>query len=99
MEMTATFNRDMGYSYTEFFRVLPGAARGYELSVVDNRAMVTMPSTNQKLLITVTRLPDRELAMMRLPHVDVRFEFDGFDEQERREFMKQFDKSYQRGGG
>ena len=99
------FTRDMGYSAAEFFRVLPAAVRDYNLSVADGKAVITKPGDEQhgqhvqQLTITVTPLPDRQIAMMRLPHVEVRFQFTNFTAAERTRFMRDFDMSYQRGGG
>lgn len=93
------FTRDMGYSAAEFFRILPAAARGYELTVTGHRAVLSKPGGRQRLTLTVTPLPDRRLAMMRLPHAEARFAFTGFSAAERERFMRDFDKSYQRGGG
>lgn len=94
-----SFTRDMGYSVTEFLRILPRAAHDYCLSIVGFEVSITQPEAHQELKLTITPLPDRQLAMMRLPHVQVHFEFMGFDEAQREQFMNNFDKSYHRGGG
>ena len=93
------FHRDMGYSVEEFFRVLRAAVRDYELSVSDHVAVITVGHDNHVLRLSVTPLPDRILGNMRLPHIDVCFEFINFTKQQREDFMKAFDRSYQRGGG
>ena len=93
------FHRDMGYSVEEFFRVLPAAVRDYELSVSENVAVITLNHDDCILKLSITPLPDRLLGNMRLPHIDVRFEFLNFTMQQREDFMKAFDRSYQRGGG
>lgn len=89
----------MGYSEAEFFRILPRAVRDFEVTLDNQQAHIKKTGTNLSIVLTVTALPDRQLAMMRLPHIDVKFEFSGFDERERQSFMKNFDKSYQKGGG
>ena len=93
------FHRDMGYSAEEFFRILPAAVRNYELTVSGHAAMITANQNDHVLQLTVTPLPDRVLGNMRLPHIDVRFEFLNFTTQQCEDFMKAFDRSYQRGGG
>jgi hypothetical protein len=99
MSETYVFHRDMGYSAEEFFRILPAAVRDNELSVNNREAVITTDQSDQQLRLTVTPLPDRVLANMRLPHVDVCFEFNNFSEHERKAFLQAFDRSYQRGGG
>jgi len=93
------FNRDMGYSAAEFYRILPAAIRDYDLHITGNEVVITPRRGNHQLRLLVTPLPDRILANMRLPHIDVRFEFLNFSEQQRKDFMQAFDRSYQRGGG
>ena len=93
------FHRDMGYSAEELFRILPAAVRDYELSINHHEALITAGQGDQQIRLSVTPLPDRVLANMRLPDVDVRFEFRNFSEQQRNDFMRAFDRSYQRGGG
>lgn len=93
------FNRDMGYSEAEFYRILPAAVRDFDLSITGGEAVITSKLGDHQLRLIVTPLPDRVLGNMRLPHIDVRFEFIDFSEQQRKEFMQAFDRSYQRGGG
>lgn len=52
-----------------------------------------------RLVIAWSPLPDRVIALMRLPRLSVRFRFEGVDDQTRLQFMKHFDLVMQRGGG
>ena len=94
-----SFKRDMGYSATEFFRILPSALKGYNHTVEDNRVIVNGVEKDQGLEMVVSRLPDRKIGMIRIPRIEVEFSFRNFSENERKEFMTNFDRSYQRGGG
>lgn len=94
-----SFKRDMGYSEREFFRILPSALMGYEHSVVNNQVIIVDSDGNQRLQITINRLPERELGMIKIPRIEVEFVFENFSPEERRKFMTRFDQSYQRGGG
>lgn len=93
------FKRDMGYSATDFFRILPSALKGYTHTIEDNEVTVNGDGGDQKVQLVVKPLPDRTIGMIRIPRIEVEFSFHNFSEKERKEFMVHFDRSYQRGGG
>ena len=93
------FKRDMGYSATDFFRILPSAIKDYTHRVEANRVTVNGAGKDQSVRLVVKSLPDREIGMIRIPRIEVEFSFRNFSEKERKEFMENFDRSYQRGGG
>jgi hypothetical protein len=93
------FTRDMGYSMSEFLRILPTALAGYEHSIEDGRVDVSHPHGEQRLVLKIRPLPDRRLGMIRVPRVEVEFGFRNFSARQRREFLAGFDRSFQRGGG
>lgn len=94
-----TFKRDMGYSTTEFFRILPAAVSGYDFSVEGTRVVVRPPGGDRRLVLIISELPERRLGMIRIPRIAVEFTFHNFSQQQRQEFLIAFDRSYQRGGG
>lgn len=94
-----SFKRDMGYSAKEFFRILPSAIEGYNHTVEGNRVMINGADKDQGLELVINRLPDRQIGMIHIPRVEVEFSFRNFSANERKEFMTNFDRSYQRGGG
>ena len=94
-----SFKRDMGYSETEFFRILPSALKGFTYTVDGNRVSINGVDKDQGLEMIVSRLPDRKIGMIRIPRIEVEFSFHNFSENERKQFMTNFDRSYQRGGG
>ena len=93
------FKRDMGYSATDFFRILPSAIKGYTHTVEANTVTINGVHEDQSVELIVKPLPDREIGMIRIPRIEVEFSFTNFSERERKEFMINFDRSYQRGGG
>ena len=93
------FSRDMGYSETEFFRILPSALHGYRHEVRGSSIVVFGPREGQRVTLSVTPQPDRRIAMISIPRIRVDFSFHNYSGQERQDFMIQFDRSYQRGGG
>ena len=93
------FIRDMGYSLTEFHRILPSAVGDYAHRVEGNRVVIDGAESGQQLTLDLKVLPDRQIGMIRIPHMEVKFDFQNFPMQERKNFMVGFDRSYQRGGG
>jgi len=51
------------------------------------------------LTITWHPLPVRQIALLRMARLGVRFEFEGVDADARLRFMQRFDLTMQRGGG
>ena len=93
------FERDMGYSENEFYRILPAAIGNYQHTVDGNQITVSHTESTRQLLLTVTPLPDRVLGAFRIERIDVQFQFLNMDAKTRSEFMQRFDRRYQRGGG
>ena len=94
----AKFERDMACTLAEWLRWLPGATGGLPLQLEPGRALVTLGSGN--LNLSWHELPPRQIALLRLPRLGVRFAFDGaVPEAERQRFMRYFDLYTQRGGG
>ena len=94
-----SFKRDMGYSLQEFLRILPTAVGEYNHDVRGNLVMITDTDSNLELELEVTELPDRQIGMIRIPRVEIGFRFQNFSKQQRQQFMINFDRSFQRGGG
>jgi hypothetical protein len=94
----ADFERDMACTQAEWLRWLPGATGGLPLQLGAGQAQVALAAGSLKL--TWRELPPRQIALMRLPRLGVRFVFDGaVPEGERQRFMRYFDLYTQRGGG
>lgn len=92
------FEREQGCTETEWLRWLPGAARDHALSLpAPGRALVAIGAGRLHLQWTV--LPERRIALVRMPRLAVRFAFEGVDADARTEFMRYFDLYMQRGGG
>ena len=57
------------------------------------------PLAEGRLQLSWQVLPDRVIALIRLPRLRVQFHFDGVAAQARVAFMRRFDLVLQRGGG
>ncbi len=94
---TPAFERDMACTETEWLRWLPGATRGLPLQCGAGSATVTLPAGC--LQLAWHTLPQRQIALLRLPRLAVHFEFVGVPDEARQRFMRYFDLYTQRGGG
>jgi hypothetical protein len=92
------FEREMGCTEAEWLGWLPGAcgARSVDLAG-DATAQVSIGEG--VLDLNWSPLPDRQIALMRLPRLSVNFSFTAVDEADRERFMRYFDLFMQRGGG
>jgi len=93
----ATFERDMSCTEAEWLSWLGGAVRDHALTLGTAEARVAIGDGH--LQLDWRPLPPRQIALMRLPRLGVRFKFEGVDEAVRQQFMRYFDLYMQRGGG
>ena len=95
----AAFERDQGCTEAEWLAWLPGAVRGHALTVSRAGGGAQVAIDAGTLDLTWHALPPRQIALVRLPRLAIRFRFDGVDEDARQRFMRYFDLYMQRGGG
>ncbi len=93
----AQFDREMGCTEAELLQWLPGAVRGRALALSTGAAEVVIDAG--RLVLRWQTLPMRQIALVRLPRLAIRFEFVGVGEAARQDFMRYFDLYTQRGGG
>ena len=93
------FDREMGCTEAEWLGWLPRAAGSHVVQVDADarRAQVEIGPGGCRLSWSV--LPDRQIALMRIPRLAVSFRFEGVDAAHRARFMRHFDLHTQRGGG
>jgi hypothetical protein len=92
------FEREMGCTAAELRGQLPGATRGARLQWRDDGADVTLDTGT--LSLRWRTLEPRRIALVTLPRLAVRFEFDErVGAEQRAHFMRYFDLYTQRGGG
>ncbi len=94
----AEFTREYGCTETEWLRWLPDAVHGCAWrQPSDGSAEVDLPPGRLGLRWTVQ--PERRIALIRLPRLEVHFAFAGVPAERRAEFLRLFDLHTQRGGG
>ena len=98
-EVPEHFQRDMGYSEKEFFRVLPAALGSFVYHREGDRLHIHRPDDSPALELRIEALPDRRLGAFRIERIAVEFLFSDMSAQQRSEFMSRFDRHFQRGGG
>lgn len=92
------FEREHGFTESDWLRTLPGAVREHALALpTPGRAEVAIGGGTLHLAWTV--LPLRQIALLRAPRLAVRYHFEGVDEAARVAFMRYFDLYLHRGGG
>lgn len=92
------FERDTGGTEAEWRMRLPGAC-GVRSLVFEGEHAARVSIDGGSLLLQWRSLPPRRIALMTMPRLSVRFEFDGVTDAERERFMRYFDLYMQRGGG
>ncbi|MDL2336361.1 MAG: hypothetical protein QFE16_00820 [Pseudomonadota bacterium] len=92
-------DREMGCTEAEWLRWLPLASGGHAVRVDGAGRCADITISGGCCRLAWTPLPDRQIALMRIPRLAVSFRFDGVDAVERTRFMRHFDLHTQRGGG
>ncbi|HJV67714.1 hypothetical protein [Ideonella sp.] len=99
-EPPAEFEREHGCTEAEWLRCLPGAAGPNALTLpAPGRAQVALVGGGE-LALEWSALPERQIALMRMPRMRVRYAFSAdVSPQAREAFMRHFDLYTRRGGG
>jgi hypothetical protein len=98
MTVPERFTREYGCSIDDWLRWLPGAAAGRAWRR-SGPAVAEVDIEPGQLSMQWKPLPERRVALVRLPRLEVHFAFDGVAPAARAEFMRYFDLYTQRGGG
>ena len=93
-----SFDREQGYTESEWRRCLPGAVRNHTLHWEGEHGARVDIGTGH-LLLQWQELPMRQIALMRMARLGVAYRFEQVADEPRHAFMKYFDLFMQRGGG
>jgi hypothetical protein len=94
---TEAFDREHGSTAAEWLGSLRGAVGTHALELGEGQARVRIGDGLLQLQWTV--LTPRQIALMRMPRLAVRYRFSNVPPPARAEFMRYFDLFMQRGGG
>ena len=92
--------KQMGYTRSEFLRVLPKALGSDTFTQSVDGKTIEYGSGKGRLVITLSEERVREITpLVRIPYMDVTFEFNDFADDDLTVFRKRLDRSFQKGGG
>ncbi len=92
------FEREQGSTEADWLRCLPGAVREHRLDLpAPGQARIQIGGG--QLLLRWLALPDRQIALMRMPRLVATYHFEAVPEDQRQSFMRYFDLFMLRGGG
>lgn len=95
---TEHFEREHGCTVDEWRMWLPGAAGDAPLAFEDTHA-ARIRIGDGSLELRWQALPPRQIALIRMPRLQVSYRFNDVAAAERARFMRRFDLYMQRGGG
>lgn len=100
-DLSRAFTRTMGCSGAELTAWLPRALPEAKLSVAADAESGSCRAAyaDGELLIEWRRLPPRQIALLRVPQLEVRFSYSGLEPARRNSIQTYFDRATQRGGG
>lgn len=87
----------MGASHKEFFRLLPVALGSSDFVV--NGTQVVYEQNGKRVEISLGPEGERRIALLSIPTTHVEISMNGYDDDEFKNFMTNFERAYQRGGG
>ncbi len=97
MNGDVTFEKEMGITHAEFFRVMARALDGRDHQVKPRGVVVDDGS--RRLEITIAEECKRRIALFSLPVTRVTLTFSGYSAADVDETLTWFDRHFQRGGG
>ena len=92
------FDREYGCTLQEWLRWMPDAVHGHPWTQAQQSRLEVVIGPG-RLVLSWEVLAPRAIALIRLPRLQVHFEFQGVNPAAQAAFMKRFDLHLQRGGG
>ncbi len=87
----------MNITHIEFFRLLPKALKTQQYKVTNN--IVCVPIANGGVTITLSDEIPHTMGALEMTMTAINYQFEAMTEGQVRQFMRQFDISFQKGGG
>lgn len=95
--MTQTIKRKVQITRDEFLRQLPNAIGDRTFKVTDDGA--TVHDGSKSVFIKLNSLGKKEMGELELPMQQIHFEFEGYSDNEAKDFMESYDAHKLRGMG
>ncbi|NJN45509.1 MAG: hypothetical protein HC808_02340 [Candidatus Competibacteraceae bacterium] len=96
-QLAAVVTREMGLTHGDFFRSLTRALAGWRFEI--QGTTVHIFESGRRLTITLAPEQERRIALLRIPVTQVTFTFYDYSNAQRSDFLRHFDRYFQRGGG
>ena len=97
MNEKSVVEREFGISRDDFLRIFPRLAPTYKQLNEDVFHLET--EEFGRLVIRLSEQHYRQLGALKIPYLDLIFEFEGSSEHQRAEFFEKFERYFQKGGG
>jgi len=91
------YEKQMGITHRDFFRLLPFALGTDQFSATSNSA--SLKAGKMSVDIELGAEGNRQIALLAIPTTPVKMTLNGFSDSEMEAFMTNFERAYQRGGG
>lgn len=98
-QVPADFEQTMGCTSADLLRCLPLALWGSRLDVNETEGWAHAAFADGTLRLHWRSQPDRRIALLAIPRLQVRFGYRGLTAERRHEVQRRFDLATQRGGG
>lgn len=89
---------EMGITHSDFRRIFPRLVEDANSHSGDLETEVIWDDGRQ-LRVSVSPEQIRKIALLRIPYVNISFEFQSFSSEARDQFMVRFDRAFHKGGG
>ncbi len=89
--------KQMGITYSDFFRTIPRALGNDNYTQLNNG--IVLEQDGNRLEITLGPEGERKIALMVIPTTQVTMTFTGYDEDAVKAAVKRFDMMFKKGGG
>ena len=87
----------MAITHREFFRLLPAAVKHMTYKITGNT--IDISESEKSVIIELENESSRKIASLSLPITKLSIRFSGYDNHDINDFLKKFERAYQKGGG
>jgi hypothetical protein len=89
--------REFGLSHNDFHRIFPRIEPTARRISASQFNLVRSDGRQLEINLSVEKI--RKLGMLKIPYMQIMFRFSGWNAAQRAEFFKNFERSFQKGGG
>ena len=90
-------DKEMGIGLKDFHRLASGVLGGGNFT--GDGSSIVFEDDDKRIEVTCAEMPERRIAMMRIPVLRVRLKFSGYGDGDLERALARFDKAFARTGG